>query len=119
LVFGSIFGLPSAPCSSGHLPWAIAERERLLARYLVALDRQGQIFIKQGQFELAINSYQRLLERDSFREDAHCQIMRCYQRLGQRGLALRQYERCAAILANDLGLEPAEETRALYTAVLR
>lgn len=98
--------------------WAITERERLLARYLLALDRLGRIFIKQGYFEPAIDSYQRLLERDSLREDAHCQLMRCYQQLGQRGLALRQYKRCMAILANDLGLEPTEETRALYQAVL-
>jgi DNA-binding SARP family transcriptional activator len=101
------------------LDWATTERERLMARYLVALDRLGRISIKLEGFDLAIDCYQRLLERDGFREDAHCQLMRCYQRLGQRGLAIRQYECCAAILANDLALEPAEETRALYEAVLR
>jgi DNA-binding SARP family transcriptional activator len=103
---------------SQDLAWAITERERLLAYYLIALDRLGRIYIDQQHFEQAINIYQRLLERDSFREDAHCQIIRCYQRLGQRVLALRQYERCASILKNELGLEPNEETHMLYQALL-
>jgi len=99
------------------LAWAIAEQERLLARYLLALDHLGQIFIASRNFEPAIECYQRLLERDSYREDAHCQLMRCYWQLGRRTAALRQYKRCATILASDLGLDPMEETLALYRAI--
>jgi LuxR family maltose regulon positive regulatory protein len=43
--------------------------------------------------------------------------MRCYSELGRRSEALQQYKRCATILANDLGLEPMEETQALYRAI--
>lgn len=100
------------------LLWAVAEQERLLTRYLAALDRLGRIQIAQSRPEAAVECFQRLLERDSYREDAHCRLMLCYQQLGRRGEALRQYQVCAAILAQDLGLEPMPETQALYHRIL-
>jgi DNA-binding SARP family transcriptional activator len=103
----------------GHdLSWAAAERERLLVRYLAALDHLGQVLIVQGLFEQAIECYQRLLERDSYREDAHGQLMRCYMQLGRRGAAVQQYERCAALLAAELHLEPMPEIQELYRLIV-
>ena len=100
------------------LTWAAAERERLLMRYLAALDHLGQILFAQGLFEQAIECYQRLLERDSYREDAHGQLMRCYMQLGRRGAAVQQYERCAALLAAELDLEPMPEIQDLYRLIV-
>jgi DNA-binding SARP family transcriptional activator len=97
--------------------WAVVKRERLLTRYLSALDRLGRICFEQQLFEQAGECYQRLLERDGYREDAHCQLMRCYSELGRRSEALQQYRRCASILANDLGLEPMQETQVLYRVI--
>jgi hypothetical protein len=37
---------------------------------------------------------------------------------GERSAALRQYERCRQMLWEELGVEPAEETRALYERIL-
>jgi DNA-binding SARP family transcriptional activator len=96
------------------LVWSVPERERLLARYLAVLDHLGAVYIAQGLFELALECYDRVLTRDAYREDAHSQMMRCYAWLGRRGEALRQYERCAAVLAAELGVEPLPETRDLY-----
>jgi DNA-binding SARP family transcriptional activator len=45
--------------------------------------------------------------------------MRCYRQLDRRGDALRQYERCTTILANELGLEPMPEIQALYHDIAR
>ena len=101
------------------LTWAAAERERLLVRYLAALDHLGQVLMVQGLFEQAIECYQRLLERDSYREDAHGQLMRCYMQLGRRGAAVQQYERCAALLAAELDLEPMPEIQDLYRLIVR
>jgi DNA-binding SARP family transcriptional activator len=99
------------------MTWAVAKRERLLGRYLTALEHLGQICFNQRLFEQAADCYQRLLERDGYREDAHCQLMRCYSELGRRNEALQQYKRCAFILANDLALEPMQETQALYRLI--
>jgi DNA-binding SARP family transcriptional activator len=97
--------------------WAVTEQERLLVHYLSALDHLGQIFITRGHFQPAIECYQRLLDRDGYREDAHCQLMRCYWQLGRRSEALQQYKRCTTILKNDLGLEPMQGTQAVYRAI--
>lgn len=100
------------------LAWAAAERERLLARYLISLDHLGRLYIRQGRLEAALGCYQKLLDRDGYREDAYCQLMRCYSRLGRRSEALRQYERCADLLRRDLGLDPMPETIAVYREIL-
>jgi DNA-binding SARP family transcriptional activator len=96
------------------LMWAVAEREHLLTSYITALERLGHLWMTQRQFEAAAECYQRLLERDNYREDIHCQIMRCYLELGRRGEMIRQYQRCASVLASDLGLEPMPETQQFY-----
>ncbi len=100
------------------LSWAVIERERLLARYLLATDNLGRILMSQGHFEAAARSYERLLERDGYREDAYCQLMRCYWQLGRRSEVRRHYERCVATLANDLGVEPLAETTQLYQMIM-
>lgn len=97
--------------------WAIAERERLLTCYLQVLDHLGRILMQQNHWELAADCYDRLLACDRYREDAHCQLIRCYWQLGRRATALQQYARCRTILANELGLEPMEETQSLYQAI--
>jgi pentatricopeptide repeat protein len=99
------------------LTWAVAKRERLLGRYLSALEHLGRICFNQRHFQQAAECYQRLLDRDGYREDAYCQLMRCYSELGRRSEALQLYKRCALILATDLGLEPMQETQALYRVI--
>ncbi len=43
--------------------------------------------------------------------------MRVLARDGQRGAALAQYETCRRVLAEELGVEPARETRELYEQI--
>lgn len=100
------------------LPWAIAERERLLTRYLRALDHLGRILFAQGDFDAAADCYRALLERDTYREDAHYQLMLCYWHMGRRGEALRQYGLCRTTLANELGLEPMPDLQELYQTII-
>jgi DNA-binding SARP family transcriptional activator len=99
-----------------ELAWMVAEQERLRARYLVVLDHLGQLLLEQGQVEVAADCYEEVLRRDEYREDAHAQLIQCYARLGRRRAALRQYDRCAAIL-RELGLAPLPQTQALYRAI--
>jgi hypothetical protein len=40
--------------------------------------------------------------------------MRLHYRAGDRTTALRQYERCAAVMAKHFGVPPSQETAALY-----
>ncbi len=99
------------------LDWAVIRQEQLLARFLMSLDHLGRIYMKQQRFEPAVECYQRLLERDSYREDACAQLMRCYWQLQRRWDAIHQYNRCATVLAHDLGIEPNAEIQMLYRAI--
>ncbi len=103
---------------SHDLVWATAERERLLTRYLDNLDHLGALWMQAGNPAAAVECFQRILQRDEYREDIHYQAIRCYMQLGRRGDAVRQYQRCEQILASELGVEPMPETRRLYDEIL-
>ena len=97
--------------------WAVSRQEQLLARLLMSLDHLGKIYMEEQRFERAVECYQRLLERDSYREDACAQLMRCYLQLQRRRDAMHQYDRCATVLASDLGIEPNAEIQMLYRTI--
>jgi DNA-binding SARP family transcriptional activator len=46
-------------------------------------------------------------------------MMRCYSRLGQLHLAIRQYHLCAATLSRELSLAPGQETTELFAGIRR
>jgi DNA-binding SARP family transcriptional activator len=100
-------------------PWATSERERHLNRYLAALYRLGRLRLKQRRYEAAAECLARVVERDSYREDVHLQLMLCYSRLGRRWQAVQQYLRCRDLLRADLGLPPAPRLQELYEAILQ
>jgi DNA-binding SARP family transcriptional activator len=99
--------------------WPVLLRERLRVAYLDTLDCLSQLYFGQGQLATCIMVCQRLLARDSCREDAHCRLMRCYSRQGQRYLALRQYQVCAQALRAELDVEPDAATAQLYERIRR
>lgn len=94
--------------------WTIIDRERLRIVYLDMLDRLCHIYFNQERYAACITICQLLLARDRCREDAHCLLMRCYSRQGQRHLALRQYHICVESLRAELEVDPAPETTQLY-----
>lgn len=57
---------------------------------------------------------QKALRHDPYYEAAHRWLMRCYMGQGQRHLAVRQYQICADLLAEELDLPPSPETDRLY-----
>lgn len=99
--------------------WPVLTRERLRVMYLEALDRLGQIYFAQGQSAACSNLCQLILAVDNCREDAHCRLMRCYARLGQYPLALRQYQACIEALRTELDVEPSPTTTELYERIRR
>ena len=62
---------------------------------------------------LAVPVIERVLQSDPTDETAYRALMRALAAAGRREDALRQYERCAASLRDDLGIDPGEETEAL------
>jgi len=110
------FSLPGSPEFEA---WSLQEhsaRERL---YLESLDLLIEHCTAQGAYHEAIAYAQRYLETDGLAEKTHRRLIELYALNGDRGAALRQFERCATILERELGVSPLPETRVAYEAVLQ
>ncbi len=97
--------------------WVILERERLRLQALNVMQALITRYQEQQQYEQAITLAQRALAIDPWREEAHRQLMTLLAQSRRRSEALKQYETCRQILLEELGVEPAPDTRALYERI--
>jgi DNA-binding SARP family transcriptional activator/pimeloyl-ACP methyl ester carboxylesterase len=108
------FNLPDAP---GFDEWQFFEAETLSRAYADGLERLLRWHQEAGELEPAIDCARRWLALDTLHEPAHRELMGLYARAGQQAAALRQYEECARLLGEELGIAPQAETTALYEAI--
>ncbi|MEZ4593705.1 MAG: BTAD domain-containing putative transcriptional regulator [Chloroflexota bacterium] len=94
--------------------WVLLQQERLRQLMLDALADLITFHQQRRQFSDGIRHAQQLLALDPLQEATHRQLMQLYALDNQRPAALAQYDQCAAILAEELGVEPDEETTQLY-----
>ena len=99
--------------------WLTIERTHLEQRYRHLLQILIEQLILANAYERAIVIAERLLALDSLAEEVHAQLMRLYAVTNRREAALRQYQRCAQLLADELGITPLPETTALHQTLLR
>jgi len=97
--------------------WSIFERERYRSMYLTLLTRLVQYCELNRKFEAGLDYGEKLLQHDRAYEKAHRQMMRLYFLSGDRTRALRQYNRCAAALQEELGVDPSDRTIQLYEQI--
>ncbi|RZJ08790.1 MAG: hypothetical protein EOP39_13060 [Rubrivivax sp.] len=98
-------------------PWLSAARERGQRLRLHALEAAAAAAEARADLAAALGHVQTLLDADGLQERHHRQAMRLLAASGQREAALRQFERCQAVLATELGLQPMPETVALAQAL--
>lgn len=103
----------SLPDSAPFEDWMRLTAEALQQQATAALHRLARHYEGEGDYATALSHARRLLELDPFAEAAHRQMMRVLALSGQRSEALAQYDACRQILADELGVEPADETQAL------
>jgi DNA-binding SARP family transcriptional activator len=101
----------------GHECFA-GERERLSDLYEDALAEAGEERLARGDLVGARAAAERLLARDSLREEAHALIITIHGLTGSRSQVVRQYRRLRAILARELDVEPLPETEVAYRVAL-
>jgi len=99
-------------------PFPDSVRRQLQALQLRALEVLGRADLAVDQVGAAIDAAQAALTVEPFRESAHRLLMSAYAAAGSRGEALRAYERCRLLLAEELGVRPSAETEAAYVALL-
>lgn len=98
--------------------WTLLEQERLRQMYLTALADLIIHYQEQGQFGEAIQYAQKLLAIDPLQEEIQRQLMALFTLNNQKTAALAQYEQFVQILDAELGVEPDEETTALYQQIV-
>ena len=99
--------------------WMLAERARLRELMLGRLAMVGEGHAAAGNLPHAIGAFRRLVELEPWREEAHRWLMHLLAQNGQRSAALVQYDLCCRALAEELGVEPDEDTRALHASLLQ
>jgi DNA-binding SARP family transcriptional activator len=97
--------------------WQYFQAERLRRELAGALDRLAKAEIGRRRWDDAVDAARRWLALDQLHEPAHRRLMRIYAWSGRRGAALRQYQACQRVLAEELGVEPLEETAAVHQAI--
>ncbi|HEU5012022.1 MAG TPA: BTAD domain-containing putative transcriptional regulator [Roseiflexaceae bacterium] len=109
------FSLADAPAFE---EWVLVERERLRRMVIDALSQLAADATEHGDYQNGITYASRLLTMDPLHEASHRQLMLLLALSGQRAAALAQYETYRRLLDDELGLDPDEETEALYRRML-
>lgn len=105
------FFLPDAPAFDR---WALGQRARLRQMVIEALHTLATHFADRRDYETAVAYVRQSLDIEPWREAGHRELMRFLALSGQRSRALKQYETCCLMLAEELDVEPSAETTALY-----
>ena len=97
--------------------WVLLKRAQFHRQALDTFYHLAAFHEQRHELEEASRYVQRQLELEPWREEAHRQLMRLLALSGQRSTALAQFENCRRTLADELGVEPAAETVALYERI--
>lgn len=97
--------------------WCLFERERLRRMCLELHHQLVAYYEHHRRFAEGINCGKNALRIDAANERIHTGLMRLYFLAGDRTEAIRQYERCAAALQQELGVAPSPQAQALYEQV--
>ncbi|MFO7679129.1 MAG: BTAD domain-containing putative transcriptional regulator [Chloroflexota bacterium] len=110
--------LPSFSCDSPPLDdWLRQERERHHRLALDALFKLAAQNLAQADYQAAQSLARRQFTLEPWREEAHQQLIQALALHGDRSGAIAQYETCRALLAEELGVEPAWETKQLIARI--
>jgi DNA-binding SARP family transcriptional activator len=99
--------------------WATEARERYRIRLVSTLLDAGGHALAAGDPQAALELADRAVRLDPIAERGWAITMAAHQAAGDRVAALRAYDRCRRQLAEHLGVEPSQETRALFLELLR
>jgi DNA-binding SARP family transcriptional activator/streptogramin lyase len=112
----SLVRLPFLAGEDGE--WIDAKRRGLDEVRVQALAVLGEASLKNGHHGEAANWAEQAIELEPFRETSYRRLMQARIAAGDRAEALRVYDRCRRLLAEELGTYPSPETEAIYRSLL-
>jgi DNA-binding SARP family transcriptional activator len=99
--------------------WAMPTRERLRETFLEMKGKLAACHLALGRYQEALDHARQVLDDDPCRESAWRLVMEAHYRQGEQDQALRAFERCQTVLADELGVAPLPETLALHEHILQ
>jgi DNA-binding SARP family transcriptional activator len=93
--------------------WVLLEQEQYHQLRLHALEAMSERLTAAGRHGEAVAAALAAVRAEPLRETAHQVLVKAHLAAGNRGAALRQYERCRSVLLDELGLEPSPTLRNL------
>ena len=111
-----IAGRPLLP---GHEGAWVEHRRAGLQHVLVdSLELLVDSHLRAGEGDPAVGPARDLVALEPFRDSAHERLLRAHAAAGDRGEALRAYDRYRRILAEELGVGPSPGLEAIYLELL-
>lgn len=98
--------------------WMLTQQVRLRDAAVEVLRKLIDSYRRRGEYRFGVHYARRLVAVEPLSEEAHRELMRLLGLSGQRNRALAHYEELLNLLQQELGVEPLEETRALYESIL-
>lgn len=108
------FSLPDSPSFD---EWQFFRSEELQRSLIKALRQLIDWFTEAEDYPTAVQYGRRWLSLDMLHEPAHRQMMKLYALSGQTAAAIKQFNEFKRILEQELGVDPGEETIALYKTI--
>ena len=99
-------------------PWGLGEVTRLVELRLACEEELADARLALGQHQGMIGDLEAAVAGEPLREHRWAQLMLALYRCGRQAEALRAYQRVRALLAEQLGIEPCSELRALEERML-
>jgi DNA-binding SARP family transcriptional activator len=99
-------------------PWLDRYRDELQRLFVRGLDCFADVMIRNGEPALAVAAAETALTQEPFHEAGYQLLLRAHAAAGNRAEALRTYERCRRLLAEELGTDPSAQTQAVYLQIL-
>ena len=104
--------------SEKNNPLVAAARNDFRLKLVDALVAASQSIVETGNPQWGIWFSRMALKHDKTREDAYVALMKAQIASDQRTAAMMTYLTCQRVLAEELGVDPSPETRALYESLL-
>jgi LuxR family maltose regulon positive regulatory protein len=94
--------------------WAEERRYYYAEQFARVVSALAKLAFSEKRWNSAYKLAEQILTADPYREDMHRLVMKTLAAQGKPAAVKKQYERLAADLKDELGIEPAAETRRVY-----
>lgn len=98
--------------------WLEGERRRLAPLHTRALLAASAAATAMGDHRRSVAAASAAIDLEPLAEGTHRRLMAAHAAAGDRTAALLAYRRCREVLADELGLEPSDQTEVAHRSVL-